>query len=76
MIIELYVVTPTGRRSRQRSHFSESIRLRRPMMHRPPQPVSHKVCETEDLIRLDEVDFGRQVARDFETNFLLANFGL
>jgi hypothetical protein len=28
------------------------------------------------LHSLDEVDFGRKVARDFETNFLLANFGL
>jgi hypothetical protein len=38
-------------------------------------PVSHKVCETEDIIRLDEVDFGRQVACDLKADFLLANFG-
>jgi hypothetical protein len=39
-------------------------------------PVSHMVSENEDFISLDEVDFGRKVARDFETNFLLAHFGL
>src|SRR6185437_1694865 len=39
-------------------------------------PLSHKERETEDIKPLDKVDFGRQVARDFETNFLLANCGL
>jgi hypothetical protein len=38
-------------------------------------PVSHNACETEDFISLDEVDLGRKVAGDFETNFLLAHFG-
>lgn len=35
-------------------------------------PVSHGIREGED-INLDDVDFGWQVARDFETNFLLAD---
>jgi hypothetical protein len=40
-------------------------------MHRPPRR-----CLTLSVSRdvnLDDVDFGRQVARDFETNFLLAD---
>ena len=35
-------------------------------------PVSHGIREA-DNVNLDDVDFGRQVARNFETNFLLAN---
>jgi hypothetical protein len=38
--------------------------------------VSHSECETEDFIWLDEVDLCRKVARNFEADFLLANFGL
>ena len=35
-------------------------------------PVSHGDREAE-YVNLDDVDFGRQVARNFETNFLLAD---
>ncbi len=38
-------------------------------------PDAHEGRETENT-KLDDVDFGWQVARDFEANFLLANFWL
>ena len=34
------------------------------------------VQKPEGLHSLDQVDLGRQIARDFETNFLLAYCGL
>ena len=34
------------------------------------------VQKPEGLHSLDQVDLGRQIARDFETNFLLAYIGL
>ena len=38
-------------------------------MHRGASGLGRKFCRR----RLDDVDFGRQVARNFETNFLLAD---
>jgi hypothetical protein len=35
---------------------------------------AHTSCERTD--KLDDVDLGRQVARDLEANFLLTNSGL
>ena len=45
---------------------------RRPMRSSTAAPVAHGTRETEN-VNLDDVDFGRQVARHFETDFLLAH---
>ena len=47
--------------------------LRRPMDHRPP-PETH--ASEPVITSLDQVDLGGEVGRDFEANFLLANFRL
>lgn len=43
--------------------------------HRPPRRKL-TVCVSPRASRLDDVDLGGEVARHFEANFLLTNFGL
>ena len=44
---------------------------------RPPRLYAQAISRaSEKDVRLDDVDLGRQVARDFEADFLLANLRL